>query len=428
MVLVQFLVVLLFLYIGMRVGGIGVGFAGGAGVIVLSALGATPGDMPMLVIVFIMVVIVAIAAMQEAGGIEYLVDLTERLLRRYPRLLVITAPLSTWLLTMMASTGQVSFACMPVIVGVAKENNIKPTRALALSVSASLLGIVASPISAAVIFFSGILEKSHSGWGYIELIAVSIPSTFLALLVTSVFYLCWDRIRQQDRLYDNPVQVKARTEREIPTYAARSVLIFIVGLVVLCYAIVTSPKLGLITDPVMSSGQARVGVMLGVALLILVSCRVNVQKVPSGSVFKTGMTSCICILGVAWLGSTFMDSNQQWLQSTLSSHFLESPIMLAIIIMAASCFLYSQAASTKILFPAALSMGVAPGILVACFPATASLFILPNYPTLLAAVELDVTGSTKLGRHIIDHPFLLPGLASVLLSILFAAGLAFLIQ
>ncbi|QDK12593.1 anaerobic C4-dicarboxylate transporter family protein [Klebsiella aerogenes] len=420
MVLVQFLVVLLFLYIGMRVGGIGVGFAGGAGVIVLSALGATPGDMPMLVIVFIMVVIVAIAAMQEAGGIEYLVDLTERLLRRYPRWLVITAPLSTWLLTMMASTGQVSFACMPVIVGVAKENNIKPTRAL---------GIVASPISAAVIFFSGILEKSHSGWGYIELIAVSIPSTFLALLVTSVFYLCWDRIRRQDRLYDNPVQVKARTERAIPPYAARSVLIFIVGLVVvLCYAIVTSPKLGLITNPVMSSGQARVGVMLGVALLILVSCRVNVQKVPSGSVFKTGMTSCICILGVAWLGSTFMDSNQQWLQSTLSSHLLDSPIMLAIIIMAASCFLYSQAASTKILFPAALSMGVAPGILVACFPATASLFILPNYPTLLAAVELDVTGSTKLGRHIIDHPFLLPGLASVLLSILFAAGLAFLIQ
>ena len=103
-------------------------------------------------------------------------------------------------------------------------------------------------------------------------------------------------------------------------------------------------------------------------------------------------------------------------------------MMLAIIIMAASCFLYSQAASTKILFPAALSMGVAPAILVACFPATASLFILPNYPTLLAAVELDDTGSTRLGRHIIDHPFLLPGLASVLLSMLFAAELAYWIQ
>lgn len=179
MILVQFLVVLLFLYIGMRVGGIGVGFAGGAGVIVLSALGATPGDMPMLVIVFIMVVIVAIAAMQEAGGIEYLVDLTERLLRRYPRLLVITAPLSTWLLTMMASTGQVSFACMPVIVGVAKENNIKPTRALALSVSASLLGIVASPISAAVIFSRGYWRKGMTAGAILSSLRYQYRPPFL---------------------------------------------------------------------------------------------------------------------------------------------------------------------------------------------------------------------------------------------------------
>lgn len=141
-----------FLFLGMRIGGIGVGFAGGAGVLMLCALGATPGDLPMLVMIFIMVVIVAISAMQQAGGIDYLVQLTERALRRYPRLLVITAPLSTWLLTMMASTGQVSFACMPVIVAVAKDNHLRPTRALALSVAASLLGIVASPISAAVIF------------------------------------------------------------------------------------------------------------------------------------------------------------------------------------------------------------------------------------------------------------------------------------
>lgn len=429
MVLVQFLVVLLFLYIGMRVGGIGVGFAGGAGVLVLSALGATPGEMPMLVIVFIMVVIIAIAAMQEAGGIVYLVALTERLLRRYPRLLVITAPVSTWLLTMMASTGQVSFACMPVIVGVAKENNIKPTRALAISVSASLLGIVASPISAAVIFFAGILEKDNHGWGYLELIAVSIPATLMALLVTSVFYLCWDRYKKQDLLHEVVGTPAPAATDEIPPYARRSVLIFLAGLVaVLVYAILTSPKLGIVAHPIMNSGQARVGVMMGVALLIVICCRVSVHKIPSGSVFKTGMTSCICILGVAWLGSTFMDSNQQWLQSAVSSHLLDSPVLLALLIMLASCFLYSQAASTKILFPAALSMGVAPGVMIACFPATASLFILPNYPTLLAAVELDDTGSTRLGTHIIDHPFLLPGLMSVALSIAFAAGLVLLIQ
>lgn len=200
MILLQFIIVLFFLFLGMRIGGIGVGFAGGAGVIALCALGATPGDLPMLVIVFIMVVIIAIAAMQEAGGIDYLVGLTEKMLRRYPRLLVITAPLSTWLLTMMASTGQVSFACMPVIVGVAKENQLRPTRALALSVTASLLGIVASPISAAVIFFFRHPGKNHQGWGYLQLIAVSIPATLLALICTSLFYLFWDKLRQNDQL------------------------------------------------------------------------------------------------------------------------------------------------------------------------------------------------------------------------------------
>lgn len=424
MILVQFLLVLTFLFIGMRIGGIGVGFAGGAGVIVLNLLGATPGELPMLVIVFIMVVIVAIAAMQEAGGIEYLVNLTERMLRRYPHLLIITAPVSTWLLTMMASTGQVSFACMPIIVGVAKDNQIRPTRVLSISVVASLLGIVASPISAAVIFFSGILEKNHQGWGYIELISVSIPATFLALLCTSVFYLIWDRLHQNDRL-EYSCKHQSSCTVEIRKGARLSVFFFIAGLViVLAYAIAVSPKLGLITHPTLDSGQSRIAVMLAVALCITAFCQVNVHGIPATAVFKTGMTSCICILGVAWLGSTFMDSNRIWLQQFVSTWLLDSPVLMAVIIMLTSSFLYSQAAATKILFPVALTLGVTPATLVACFPATATLFILPNYPTLLAAVTLDDTGSTHLGTRIIDHPFLLPGLMATILSILFSSVLS----
>lgn len=432
MVLVQFLVVLGFLFLGMRMGGIGVGFAGGAGVMILSLLGASPGELPMLVIVFIMVVIIAIAAMQEAGGIDYLVRLTEKALRRYPHLLVITAPLSTWLLTMMASTGQVSFACMPVIVGVARENQLRPTRALAISVVASLLGIVASPISAAVIFFSGILEKSHQGWGYTELIAVSIPATFLGILCTSLFYLVWDRIRNNDILIvpsDSSAKERYFTLSHPRPGAGSSVLMFLAGLIlVLIYAILISPRLGVIAHPILSSGEARITVMMAVALAISMFCRININNIPSSSIFKTGMTSCICILGVAWLGSTFMDSNHVWLEKMVSGYIQNSSIMLAVVIMLASCFLYSQAAATKILFPVALSMGIAPATLVICFPATASLFILPNYPTLLAAIALDDTGSTKPGAHIIDHPFLMPGLMATLLSILFSALFAMIIS
>ena len=199
-------------------------------------------------------------------------------------------------------------------------------------------------------------------------------------------------------------------------------LIFIVGLVVvLLYAMISSPRSGLIAHPVLNSGQVRISVMMAVALMIVIFCRINVHNIPATSVFKTGMTSCICILGVAWLGSTFMDSNQVWLQSKVSDYLSDSPLLLALIIMLVSCFLYSQAASTKILFPLALGIGIAPATLIACFPATASLFILPNYPTLLAAVALDDTGSTRLGIRIIDHPFILPGLMATMLSIMFSA-------
>ncbi len=258
-----------------------------------------------------------------------------------------------------------------------------------------------------------------------QLIAVSIPATLLALICTSLFYLFWDKLRQNDQLPVHMAVTKKSLSAPVVQGARRSVLIFIFGLVVvLFYAIIASPKTGVIIHPVLNSGQVRISVMMAVALAIVMFCRVNVNNIPATSVFKTGMTSCICILGVAWLGSTFMDSNQVWFQSMISGYLLDSPLLLAIIIMLASCFLYSQAASTKILFPIALSMGIAPATLVACFPATASLFILPNYPTLLAAVTLDDTGSTKLGNRIIDHPFIVPGLMATVLSILFAAGFA----
>ena len=200
MILIQFLVFLLFIILGARLGGIGVAFAGGAGVVVLGLLGAAPGDLPMQVIVFIMVVIYAASAMQVAGGLDHLVNLTDRLLRAHPKYLAVLAPLVTYLLTLAASTGQVSFATMPVIVEVAKENNIRPTRSLSVGVAGSLLGITASPISAAVVFLSTELEEDGTGWTFIDLIAVSIPATFLGIMTTTVLFMLWDKTHGNDRL------------------------------------------------------------------------------------------------------------------------------------------------------------------------------------------------------------------------------------
>ncbi|WP_315583371.1 anaerobic C4-dicarboxylate transporter [Actinomyces viscosus] len=434
MILAQFLVFILFIIIGARLGGIGVAFAGGAGVAVLSLLGATPGDLPMQVIVFIMVVIYASSAMQVAGGLDYLVNLTDRLLRAHPKYLALLAPLVTYLLTLSASTGQVSFATMPVIVEVAKENNIRPTRSLSVAVAGSLLGITASPISAAVVFLSTQLEKGHTGWTFIDLILVSIPATFLGTMATAAFFMVWDRARGNDRLDAVPeyqrrlkageIAPSRHEPRELRRGARLSVLIFVLALlIVLVYSILISEKVGVITNPVMDAGQCRISIMLAAAGAILVCCKADPKKIPGSSIFKTGMNACACILGVAWLGTTFMTANQAWIKSHLGDALASSPWLFAILVIIASSLLYSQAASTKALFPTALAIGVSPSMVVACFPATSALFILPTYPTLTAAVDLDDTGTTRLGTRFFDHPFLIPGLMATALSIVFGFAL-----
>lgn len=432
MVLVQFIVFLFFILLGARLKGIGVAFAGGAGVIALSLLGAKPGDLPMLVIVFIMVVIYAASAMQVAGGLDYLVELTDKTLRANPKLLNITAPLITYLLTLMASTGQVSFATMPVIVEVAKENNLRPTRALSVGVAGSLLGITASPISAAVVFLSTQLEKGNTGWTFIDLLLVCVPATLLGTVLTATFFMFWDHARGTDKLDTTPGYVPDDTRKgsvvdnlNVTRQGKLSVLLFLIALIiVLAYSILISEKVGVIENPVLTAAQARIGGMLTAAGAILVLCKVDPKDIPTSSIFRTGMNACACILGVAWLGTTFMNSNQDWIKQHLGDVIAGKPWVFAIIVILASALLYSQAASTQALFPTALALGVSPATAVACFPATSALFIIPTYPTLLAACELDDTGTTKLGNKFFDHPFLIPGLMAVGLSVIIGFGLA----
>ena len=436
MILLHLLVLLASVAVGLRAGGIAIGFAGGLGVLVLGFLGAEPGAMPLTVVSFIMVVIVAVAAMQASGGMDYLVHLAERLLRSRPRYLSLLGPLVIYVLTFTASTGQASFATMPVIVEVAKENGIRPQRALTVGVAGSLLAIVASPVSAAVIFLSGLLEEQGDGWGYIELLMVSIPATFFGVMLTAAILLAWDTARGRTSLetlpgYDRRVEdgavrlPAARERRALPPSGRRSVIVFLTGLaLVLGYAVAISDTIGFVADPVMSGSQVRLAGMLATALAIVLICRTDVAEVPRAATFRIGMTACVCILGVAWLGTTFMDAHEATIAEVAGDAFARFPWLLAVAVALASALLYSQAAATQALMPTALAMGLPPVAVVAAFPATSTMFMLPNYPTLIAAVELDDTGSTRLGRRVVDHPFLVPGLLATGLSVVIGFGLA----
>jgi len=465
MIAVQFAVVLAAIFIGARAGGIAIGFAGGLGVLVLALMGVTPGEMPLDVVSIIMSVIVAIAAMQVAGGMDYLVDLADRVLRKNPKHLTFLAPVITYLMTLMAGTGHTAFSTMPVIVEVAKENNIRPSRPLSVAVVASQIAITASPISAAVVFFSGVLEKK--GIDYLQLLAVAIPSTFLACMATAGIMMAVDKVRgttelsthpeYQRRLAAGTVRIKShqpvtasgtsgagasqvsahadsspsgavgtlvREVREDPAVrtvapkAKLSVLIFLVGLLsVMAYATAISKNVGLITDPVMTRDQAIIAFMFSTAAIIVFACKANTDDILKASTFRSGMSAAICVLGVAWMGTTFVDAHEKEIMSFSGDLLSSQPWLLAVVLVFASALLYSQAATTKALIPTALAIGVAPLAAVAAFPAVSALFILPTYPTLLAAVQMDDTGTTQIGKAVFNHPFIVPGLINITIAV-----------
>ncbi|WP_067704287.1 anaerobic C4-dicarboxylate transporter [Erwinia sp. ErVv1] len=424
MIVPELIVVLMAIYLGARLGGPGIGLAGGVGMLVLTlGFHIRPGAIPFDVIEIIMGVIAAIAAMQVAGGMDYLVSLAERLLRRHPRYITFLAPLVTWFMTMLAGTGHTAFSTLPVIAEVAKEQGVRPSRPLSIAVVASQIAITASPISAAVVFLAGILEPV--GISYLGLLSVAVPSTmiaiFLAALVTNFLgkELKDDPV-YQERLAKGEVSQRGASVLEEMPGAKLSVLLFIVGIIaVVLYATAISDTVGLIANPVLPRNEAIVIFMLTTGALICLTCKVDATRILSASTFKSGMSACICVMGVAWLGDTFVKAHLSEIQQVAGDLLVEFPWMLAVILFFASTLLYSQAATTKALMPAALLLGVSPVTAVASFAAVSALFILPTYPTLLAAVEMDDTGSTRIGKFVFNHSFIIPGTLAICLSVLF---------
>ena len=427
---IELLCVLFFIWLGARMGSIGIGFAGGFGVVVLGLVfGLEPGSIPMDVILIIMAVIAAIAAMQEAGGLDYLVYLAEKILKSNPKYITFLAPMVTYAMTLFAGTGHTAFSTLPVIAEVAKREGIRPSRPLSIATVASQIAITASPISAAVVFFSGELEKV--GVDYVQLLLITIPSSFLAVMIGAVVAnfqgkdLKDDPI-YQDRLAKGLVKTIDTNEKvkEISSEARRSVLIF--GLAIICvvfYATAISPTIGLITKPVLARDHAIISFMLAAATLITLFCKIETKNILNASTFKSGMSACICVLGVAWLGTTFVSNHLDEI-NVFAGNMLESkPWMLAVILFFASMLLYSQAATTKALMPAALALGISPVAAIAAFAAVSALFVLPTYPSLLAAIEFDDTGSTRIGKYVFDHPFIIPGTVTIICAV--ALGFVF---
>jgi anaerobic C4-dicarboxylate transporter DcuA len=436
MVWAQLAVVLTMIVIGARLGGIGLGVMGGLGVLILSfAFGDRPAAPPIDVMLMIAAVCTAAGTLQAAGGLDYLVSLAEQALRKYPPAVTFVAPLVAYAFTLFAGTGHVAYAILPVIAEVSREAGVRPERPLSISVIASQQAITASPISAATVALVGMLAPS--GITLAGLLSVCIPSTLLGVLCGALV-----ASRMGKELKDDPEYQRRLASGELETHApqtaaanggkpaapatAKLAVLLFLGAAVAIVLLGTFEGLRpawTVDGKVVRMGMANAieVVMLSVAAAMLLFCKASPEEAAKGTVFRAGMQAVIAIFGIAWMGDTFFQANVAQIQGPLETMVRHAPWAFTLALFVMSILLYSQAATIRTLGPIGLSIGLPGWGLVGAFPAVNGYFFIPNYPTVVAAINFDRTGTTRIGKWVLNHSFMLPGLVATAVAV--AVGL-----
>ena len=424
----EFLVLLGAIAMGARVGGVGLGLWGAMGLLVLIVgFDIAPANIPGEVLLIVFTVIMAASAMEVAGGIDFLVRVAERIIRKNPKQITIVAPLVTYGFTFAAGTGHIVYPLLPVIYEVAHENGIRPERPMAIATIASQQAITASPVSAATAAMIGLLAAHHIGLP--QILMICVPSTLIAVFIASLVQLrigkeLKDDPEYQKRLASGEVKLHSTVGQETTTPLKRgakaSALIFLVGVAIVVLAGIF-PELrtvpGVEKPVILSMPNAIAIVMLAIAAVILTVTRAPVAEVPKCKTCQSGVTAIAGILGLAWLGDTFITANREVIIGSLSAMAKAAPWTFAIGLFAASVLLYSQAATARALMPLGLSLGIWPFLLIGMFPAVNGYFLLPTYGTIVAAINFDRSGTTRIGKYVINHSFLIPGLISTILAV-----------
>lgn len=424
--LIQLAFVLIAIIIGARLGGIGLGVLGGLGLAVLTfVFGLEPTSPPIDVMLMIVAVIAAASCMQAAGGLDLMVKWAEKLLRKNPSKITILSPLVTYIFTFIAGTGHVAYSVLPVIAEVATETKIRPERPLGIAVIASQQAITASPISAATVALLSMLTGQGFNISLFDILMISVPCT-LAGVLAGAFY----SLRVGKELEDDPEFKRRIAEGEFTTQkyvlkdvknqkaAGWSVAIFILATIgIILFGSIESIR------PVFNGTSLSMAyiieiLMLSAAAIILLTTRTDGIKAVQGSVFSAGMQAVVAIFGIAWMGDTFIGGNMAELKGSIEQIVTAMPWLFGIALFLMSILLFSQAATVRALLPLGLALGISPYMLIALFPAVNGYFFIPNYPTVVAAINFDRTGTTHIGKYILNHSFMIPGLIATGVSVM----------
>ena len=418
LVAIEGLVVVGFIALGVRTGGIGLGLWGGVGTLVLVfVFGLDPGEPPVSAMLIIIAVISAAAAMEAAGGVDYMVLIASHALRARPQALNFVAPYVSYVLTILTGTSNTFYSIIPVINEVSYANKIRPERPLAGSTVANALGITSSPVAAATATLLPLVEIYN--YDLVDVLLITIPASIIGIFPMALLMSRHGRDLEDDAEYQRRVAAgeveppAAAAEIKLKPYAKRSVAIFLAAVAAICiFGLVeeirpTVAAEGGGVEPISITPLIQM-FMLSAAALIILFCHVKATEVPGMSIFRSGMVAMIALFGIAWMADTFIANNEDAIVTALGGLAENWPFMIAVAIFLVAGLTTSQSAATRTMVPLGLALGISAGYMIAMWTAVVGVLFLPANGTQIAAAEADTTGTTTLGKRVFDHSFQLP--------------------
>ncbi|MGX9417499.1 anaerobic C4-dicarboxylate transporter [Vibrio sp. WJH972] len=426
MLYLEFLFLLVMLYMGSRYGGIGLGVVSGIGLVVeVFIFRMPPTSPPVTVMLIILAVVTCASILEAAGGLKFMLQVAERILRKNPKNVTLIAPFVTYTMTFMLGTGHAVYSIMPIIGDVALKNGIRPERPMAAASVASQIAISASPISAAVVYYLAQLSNIQMDITLVSILMVTIPSTLIGTLLMALY-----SVRRGKELDDDPeyqrrlkdpvwrekiLKTTATTlDETLPASARNSVLIFITALLVIV-AIAMIPEIRTVVDggkPIKMSVIIQM-MMLCFGGIILLATKTDPRKVPEGVVFKSGMVAAIAIFGIAWMSDTYFKFALPQFKEGIIGMVTDYPWSFALALFIVSVVVNSQAATARMMLPVGIGLGLEPALLIGIMPAIYGYFFIPNYPSDIATVNFDSSGTTKIGKWYFNHSFMSVGIIGV---------------
>jgi len=428
-IVLQFAVVLAAIWMGSRFSGVGLGLWGAVGLLILVvAFGVNPTSPPVDVMLIILAVIMAASVMDAAGGIDFLVRIAERIIRANPKYVTIVAPLTTWSFTFVAGTGHIVYPLLPVIYETAHRSGIRPERPMAVATIASQQAITASPVAAATAAMIGLFsEKGMSQWGLPEILMICVPATLTGVVAAAIVSMFIGKDLKDDPEYQArlksgqiPAPKTESQEREpLKPSAKPSAYLFLAGvaLVVFFGFFPELRRLPGAKAPLAMPVVIEI-IMMAVAAIMLLVTRTNVDEVPKTATLRAGVVAVIGIFGLAWLGDSFIAAHKDVIVPAIGDWAKAAPWTFAFGLFFASVLLYSQAATTRALMPLGMALGIPPQFLIAMFPSVNGYFFIPTYGSLIAAINFDLSGTTRIGKYVLNHSFMIPGIVATSVAVM----------